>query len=259
MLQGGGRKPDSFLPANGGSDNLQLLRAFGNPIFDAQFDLKVSIKYCTVSGGVFTEIAAAALNATLKTKLPVFMFGHTDQSSGFAKLQSVYPVNVWNYGNMFVYGYNLATTAFGDCDATANAFFTKGDVVLPFYATTAGPVTTVAFVILSSSNVAYATLLDALSSDMFAVNMVRYTIADALVAQYNNTIGVYDLTLFGKFKSDTVNPLAFKQPDQQQVGIVDITIEQPIDKNIAWALYVNYDAIAFTFQVFAKGVDKLRY
>jgi len=256
----GMRKPDSFIPVGGANkaDGLQLLQAFGNPIFDAQFDLKVSIYYFTVSGGVYTEIAASALAASLKTRLPVFMYGHTDYAAGFPKLEAQYPVNVWAYGNMFTYGVTPAQDAFSVMDATVKAKLSKGDVCLPFTATTAGPVNTLGLVVLHSSQVAYATLLNALSSDMFYTTLIRYTIADALVSQLSNTIGTYDLTLFGKFQSDTINPTAFKQPDQQQAGIVDIPVQQGIDKNQAWAMYVNYDAVTFPLQIFANGVDKLK-
>jgi len=253
-----GRKPDSFIP--GGNNSLQLLQAFGNPPFDAQFDLNVTTKYFTVSGGTYTEIAASALNAALKTKLPVFLFGHTDFAGGFPKLQGQYALTGgWAYSLPYIYGTQSAPNpgAFGALTSTVTAFFSLGDLVMLFSAVVGG-VNYVAAVIVHSPQVAYGTLLDALSSDLFYTNLIRYVIADALVAQYSNAIGTYDQTLFGKFKSDSINPNSFKQPDQQQAGIIDIPAVQGIDKNTAWALNVNYDAVFFTLSIFANGVDKLK-
>lgn len=256
------RKVDHFNPpvTNGKANNsMQILSSYGNPVFDAQFDVSVSIRYFTEAAGVYTAVAAGAIVAALRTKLAAFIFGHTDQASGYAKIQGQYPVTGgWLYGDLFVYGRDLARSNFSNLDATAKAVLQKGDVVMPFYATTAGPVNTVGLVIIRSSSVPFADLINALSSDIFYTNMIRYTIADALVAQFNNAIGVYNLSLFGKFLSDSINPNAFKNPEQNQVGIIDMATVQGIDKNIAWALYVNYDAVDFVLQIFANGVDKLK-
>lgn len=260
MLQGG-RRPDSFIPAGGATqgNTLQLLQAFGNPPFDAQFDLSIKLFYFTESGDVYTEIAASALAASLKTKLPAFLFGHTDYAAGYAKLKQQYNVNVWAYNKPFTYWFTPAECTLGPLDATVTAKLEPGDIVFPFTATTAGPVNTLGIVVIHSPQVAYATLLNALSSDLFYTNLIRYIIADtALVAQYANAIGTYDLTLFGKFKSDTINPNSFKQPDQQQAGIVDIPAVQGIDKNTAWGININYNAIDNVLSIFANGVDKLK-
>lgn len=257
VLSMGGRKPDSF-GANG--NPMQLLQSFGNPPFDAQFDINISLLYFTVASGVYTPIAAAALAATLKVKLPTFLFGHTDFAAGYPKLQAQYPPQGgWVYGNIFVQGFTRGYSSFGNLDATALALLQKGDVVQVFEATTAGPVTTVALVVNRSPQVAMATLLNALSSDLFYTNLIRYNVqGEAFVSQFQNAIGTFDQTLFGKFASDTINPNSFKQPDQQQKDLIDIPAVQGIDKNTAWAMYSNYDVVNYVLSIFANGVDKLK-
>lgn len=247
-----------------GRNSLRLGAAWGNPSFTAQFDVTVLIKYFTVSGGVFTERTAAYVLAnapTLATKLPVFLFGNTDFAAGYAKLQTQYTPSVWAYNAPFVYGKDYARTNTAALDSTASALLQNGDLVLPFSATVSGPVTYNALVIVRCAQVPYATLLGALASDKFAMNMLRYVIdtTNYGTAQFNNAIGVYRETLFGKFDSDTVSPTSFKQPDQQQAGIIDLPIEKGIDKSIALATNIDYNVVQIQWSFFVMSVEKLTY
>lgn len=243
---------------------VRLGAQWGNPSFTAQFDITVLLKYFTVAAGVFTARTAAyvlANAATLATTLPVFLFGHTDYASGFSKLRTVYPLSVWAYSRPFIYGKDYAATDTAALDANVTALLQVGDLVLPFTATIAGPVTYNAFVIIRCAQVGYGTLLNALSSDKFAMNTLRYVIDTTTygTTQYNNSIGVYRQTLFGKFDSDTVSPASFKQPDQQQAGIIDMPIEKGIDKSISLATVCNYDTVQFQWSFFVMSVEKLSY
>lgn len=245
-----------------GRNSLRLGAAWGNPSFTAQFDVTVLIKYFTVAAGVFTERTAAYVLAnapTLATKLPAFFFGNTDFASGFAKLQTQYALSVWSYNAPFVYGRDYARTATAELDATATALLQNGDVVLPFSATSGSVYN--ALVIIRCSQVPYATLVSALASDKFAMNMLRYVIDTTTygTSQFNNAIGVYRETLFGKFDSDTVSPTSFKQPDQQQAGIIDLPIEKGIDKSIALAPLIDYNTVQIQWSFFVMSVEKLAY
>lgn len=247
-----------------GRNALRLGSAWGNPSFTAQFDVTVLIKYFTVAAGVFTERTAAYVLAnapTLATKLPAFFFGNSDFAAGYSKLRTQYALSVWAYNDPFVYGKDYARTATAALDATAAALLQNGDVVLPFSATIAGPVTYNALVILRCSQVPYGTLISALSSDKFAMNMLRYVIDTTTygTAQFNNAIGVYRETLFGKFDSDTVSPTSFKQPDQQQAGIIDMPIEKGVDKSISLATLVDYNTVQIQWSFFVMSVEKLAY
>lgn len=245
-----------------GRNALRLGSAWGNPTFTAQFDITILIKYFTVAAGVFTERTAAYVLAnapTLATKLPAFVFGQSDYAAGFAKLQTQYALSVWAYGNPFTAGRDYERTATAALDATALALLQDGDLVLTFSATSGSVYN--ALVIIRCSQVPYATLVAALSSDKFAMNMLRYVIDTVTygAAQYNNAIGVYRETLFGKFDSDTVSPTSFKQPDQQQAGIIDMPIEKGVDKSIALATLIDYNTVQIQWSFFVMSVEKLTY
>jgi hypothetical protein len=237
-----------------------LKAAKGNPSFEAQFDIQFLLKYFTVAAGVFTEVAAAALAATLKTRLTAMIFGNSDFAAGFKRTQQALPLQVWAYDVPFVYGKDYPITQFGALDATAKATLIAGDLVIPFWATTAGPVNTIALCIIRCTQVGYGTLLDAIGSDIFDINMLRYqvpTSGASDINQYANQIGVYKQSLFGKFDSDFVSPNSFKLPEQMQANIIDVPLEKRIDKQVILSLYVNYDCVTFSWSMFVNTVKKI--
>lgn len=243
------------------SNPLTLDAAAGNKPFTAQFDVTVLVKYFTESGGTYTGVAASAIAATLKTKLAAFLFGQSDYAAGFKKSIQQFPVTVWAYGQPFTYGRDVAACAFGALDATVLAQLEIGDIVIPYTATTAGPVDTLALVILRSPQVGYAKLVDSLSSDRFWINNVRYVLTDTTAAgltQYDNEVKVQKQSLFGLFNENSVSPTAFKEPTQFQAGIVDMLINQGIDKNTMMGSYINYDSVTQKFTIFVQNFDRLK-
>ena len=232
----------------------------GGDFFVDQFSVNILTYYFTVAGGVYTNVAAAALATSLKTKLAAFIFGYADFQAGFAKAQSLLPVTVWGYEAPFAYkGVGTGTTSFGNIDATVRAFLQVGDVVQPFTAITAGPVNTAAFVVMRLSNGYYANMLNALASDTFSINKVRYQLTDpTLLGQFNNPIQLINISLFGAAKTDNVDPTAYKQPQQFQAGIIDIGINQMFYKAIGWGIYTNYDSVSYTLSVFVNKTTRLK-
>jgi len=244
--------------------NPALMKSKGNPSFEAQFDVNFLIFYTTEVAGVYTlKTPAQVLAAGLNAKFPAFLFGNSDYSGGFAKLRQQYPVlNGWVMGTPFVYGTQTPHDSFGPTDNTINSQFVTGDLIIPFTVIAAGPVNWSAFVVVRCTQVAYGTLLGALSSDKFIMNMIRYVMADTTavgLAQYSNQIGVFKQTLFGKFDSDYASPNSFKMPENQQTGIIDIPLVKGIDKQIALATYINYDAPNVLWSIFVDSVNKLDY
>jgi hypothetical protein len=250
----------------------QLQASAGNPAFTAQFDVQTRLKYFTVAAGVWTGRTAAyvlANAAALATQLPGFVFGNSDFASGYKKLRENFPLaGGWVYGSPFVYGRDTAEvhiTGLDDVvalDATALAQLQVGDVVIPVSAAIAGPVYYVGLVIVRCTQVGYGTLLDALNSDMFTMNMLRYIISDTSavgLAQYNNNVFVMKQSLFGKFDSDFVSPNSFKLPEQMQDGVIDIPLVKGIDKQVALATYINYDVVDIQWSLFVAMVNKLAY
>jgi hypothetical protein len=234
-----------------------VMASKGNPAFSAQFDTQIFLKYYTLTGGTYTNIAAASLNAALKNKLPVFLFGHADFASGFSKMQQSYPLVNWTYGIPGIVGRSYFTPlAF---DATVNADLQNGDLVFPFTSALPGTgTTTLALVIVRCTQVAYGSLLESISSDRFVMNMIRYVLPDTTqTAQYSQQLGVYYQSLFGKFDSDTLSPNSYKKPEQLQNGIIDIPLKRGIAKQDALATYINYTCVEIDLSFFVYSVDKL--
>jgi hypothetical protein len=235
----------------------------GNPTFAAQFDVNFLLYYFSESSGTYTERTAAyilANEAAGATQLPAFLFGNSDFASGFTKLKSQFALSGWSYGDPFVYGKDYPATFFGVISSTVRAKFRSGDLVLQFYID--DTVNYCAFLVVRCTQVAYSTLLDALSSDMFTLNMIRYVMDDTTavgLAQYSNNVNVFKQSLFGKFDSDFVSPNSFKIPEQQQNGIIDIPLVKGIDKQVALATFQNYDAINVKWSLFVRSVNKLDY
>lgn len=236
----------------------ELARAKGNPAFSAQFDITVLLKYFTLTGGVYTQITAATLNAALKNQLPVYIYGNSDFASGYTALRKVFTLTTWVHGRPGIYGKDdFSELAF---DATVTAQLVLGDMVIPFTSALPGAgTTTLGLAIVRCTQVSYGTLLDSLNSDRFVMNMIRYVIPDTTkIAQFSNNIGIFKQSLFGKFDSDYVSPNSFKKPEQMQNGLIDIPLKKGIDKQIALASYVNYDCIELSWSIFVWQVRKLQ-
>jgi hypothetical protein len=235
----------------------------GNPGFVAQFDIQCTPKFFTVLAGAYTNITPAALLAaqpTLATKFPAFLFGQMDMAGGFALLRQQFPVAVWAYGTPFIYGADSgAGTSFGVLTGTVTAFLSVGDLVIPFTATLGG-VDYATFLIVNCVQSAYGSMVSALSSDLFRMNMIRYNVpsnAATDLAQYIQNVIILKQSIFGKFDQDKLSPNSFKVPEQQQDNIIDVPIKQDFNKQVALATYVNYNT-SFTWNVFVSSVNRLQ-
>lgn len=246
----------------------------GNPQFSAQYDIKATVYYYSYAAGVFTNIvsnsAGTLLPLSLQSSLPVFLFGWNDFKAGFPKLRSQYPVNVWSIGRCFAYGYDngidaiitgvgTALSGITLLDANVTSQLSAGDLVIPFTATVGG-VTYFAMVVVHCNQVAYSTLFESLVSDTFVMNMIRYKLLDQTansIQQYTNNIGLYSLSLYGKFNSDFISPVSFQKPENLLSNIIDIPIKKGVDKSIAVGTYLNCLCQTFTWSTFVWSTKKL--
>jgi len=231
-----------------------------NPSFVAQFQLQVVPYYFSVAAGVYTNIAPAALNATLKVKLPYFLFGNIDFAAGYPILKGLFPISNWKYNTPVVFGStNRPGDDFSAWDANVTSLLQDGDLVIA-YTASAGGTDYLAIKIVRSLDVAFATLLQATQSNLFGTNMVRMSaFSDAAIdiAQFQNPFKCVDLTMFGKFTQDTVNPKSFKNPEQQQKDIIDIDFEFRVSKQKAIGSYFNFDAGTIDLNMFVAYADKI--
>lgn len=251
---------EQVMPASSGGKLMVIQPGKYNPPFKAQIQVQILKAYFTEALDIYTPILPAALAGALQVDLPFFTFLNSDFEAGYAKLKALFPVSGgWAYNPPVVYGKTVTpAAAFGAWDANVTAVLRDGDVVLPFTATTAGPVNTLGLVIIRTSDVPYASLLGATNSNTFKINMLRYTVNDGQEAQFANGILIVDETMFGKVTSDPVNPEAFKNPEQQQDFILDIDIETDINKQKGFASTADYDVLNIRWNLFIEKAFKIQ-
>jgi hypothetical protein len=121
----------------------------------------------------------------------------------------------------------------------------------------AAATTIIAEVHIHCNNVPYLTLVDSLGSDLITLNMIRYTVLLALVAQLGNQITLIMQTLFGKTSTDTLDPNTYITSNTFNPNIADIPLTLPVDKNLILATVVNFDCVQFTWTLTVAKIQKL--
>jgi len=252
------------------SPSNKLAKSKGNPTFSAQFDLTIQTVYATqdvATGLVWATITPAALliaASSLCTKLAFFLFGYSDYTSAYANAISQFPLSIWQQSGVRIVGRDVVLEdQFGsNWKVAIGSQLRQGDVVLCYYGgnPNAGASLYWAYVIIRSTQVAYGTLLNAMSSDRFVINLIRYIQNDTTPAgllQYSNNIAMLQQTLYGKSNKDFVSPNSFKKPDTFQNGIIDIPLKKGLDKQECLASYLNYDAVNIQWSIFVWSTKKL--
>jgi len=229
-----------------------------NPPFKAQIQTQILKYYFTEAAGVYTEIAAAALHATLKVSLPFYLFANADFAAGYAKLQAQFDYSTWTPQPPVRFGKDYpATPPLGVWDSTVLAKLRGGDVVLPCTALAVGGNDYLCLTVIRTSDVPMATLLDATNSNTFNINLIRYTVTAGQETQFANAILVTDETMFGKFSSDPINPESFKNPEQQQDNIIDIDAKVDINKQKGLASMADFDVVSLRWNLFISQATKI--
>jgi hypothetical protein len=275
---------------NGDSDSMELLpngstslskgvgaaisQIVGNPAFKAEVNLTFNIRYYSQAVvGTPVAVAAAAIPAAQQTQLPLYVFGQSDLMGNYTRARSLVAGGAgWTYADM-----KIIKGGSGDVDikplphaAAAvdyasgtifNNLLQNGDllIMVPMAGFVAGAAATtvIAEITVHCGNVPYLTLVDSLGSDLITLNMIRYTVPAALVAQLGNQITLIMQTLFGKTNTDTLDPNTFIHGGTFNPNIADIPITLPIDKNLVLATPVNFDCIQFTWTCTVAKITKL--
>lgn len=244
----------------------KLGRSRNKPVFSAQFDLSFIVKYfdVTAADGTTAAILPAGLLAAAQNSVPGIFFGNSDYASGFTFGQQKLPLTNWSYLRSYIYGANEPTVV-TEGPGTAYAFpaaitnvLRKGDLVIELYYDSGGATDNKALVIHRCQQVGYGTLLASIGSDRFVINQLRYTIPDTTkIAQYSEQIRLLRQSLFGRNQEDFVSPQSFKNPQQQQNGIVDIPLKKGVDKETLLATYLNYDVGQVDWSIFVWKTKKI--
>lgn len=246
----------------------------GNPPFKAEVNLTFNIRYYSQAVvGTPVAVAAAAIPAAQQTQLPLYVFGSSDLTSGFAKARQLVPGGGgWTYADMKVVqggmgevDYNPLPHAAGGLDYALGTVFNNllqpGDllVAVPMAGFVAGAAATTvtAEIQIRCNNVPYLTLIDSLGSDLITLNMIRYTVPVALVAQLGNQITLIVQTLFGKTNNDTLDPNTYITSNTFNPNIADIPLTLGIDKNLTLATVVNFDCVQFTWTLTIAKIQRL--
>lgn len=229
------------------------------PYYQANFDTQFLTKYFSQAASVYTPITDPEnLDNSLKTKLFAFLFGNSDSKAGYADARGRVKLSVWEIGDSFIFGRDVARDGFNNSlPISVTAQFQVGDMITP-YTATAGGTDYAAYVIIRVANIAYGSLLGAIDSDQFSMNMLRYVLnSTSDLAQYAEQIELVNLSLFGKQGSDTISPNSFKKPENQQETIIDMTYNLHINKETMIVVPILYNVVNFSWSIFVSTVEKL--
>lgn len=246
-------------PAN--ITDTRLGRGAGNPAFVAQFDLVAELQLYTIvtATGVYTKIAASALDADILTDIPFFFFGQADFQAAYKKGLSEFPNQnaLWTTGKAGIFKKDSGFSF--DGQSVVENELTRGDGIMELTSTEPGGGTTsLAVLRIKCNQVAYGTLLDFLSSSTFVLNKIRYKVPSGKEEQFNSDINISKQSIFGASSKDSVSPNAFLDPDQNQPNIVDIPINQLINKEVELVTYMDLsnENVTFTWSIYVSNVNK---
>lgn len=231
--------------------------AVGNPLSKTEIALTISIVYGNLGVGV---VAPVAIPVAAQTRLPVWLFGLTDYYSGYLKMNTLLnPTPAWqrnaNLGisnvPMGIYGFNFYTA-----DLFMLPFLATGDMVLCF---NFAPTNIYGLVIIHCNNVAYGTFLNSFVSDLITIDMLRFIVNAVDILQFTNPVIFGTQTLFGKVKTDNIDPRKYIKPTMPQQQISDIPLDLPIDKSLMIGFNMNFDCNPINIVMFVKKVESLTH
>lgn len=268
-----------------GGDNLELIPGgtpsvnsgigasispiIGNLPFKAELTFNISVRYFSQAvPGTPVVVAAAAIPAAQKVPLPLYMFAQGDLQSNYARIKQQLPSSGWDISKMaIIVGGNKAACTIKPLSfapyalgSIINSNVSDGDILLAFpmvgFVAGAAATTVIAEVLIHGTNVAYKTLVDALSSDQIVLNMIRYTVDTTQTAQLQNQLLIGYQTALGKATFDTLDPNTYVTGGTYNRNISDIPIGMKLDKNLLLGTYVHYDSLGFSWTVMIAAVQK---
>lgn len=238
----------------------KLGRIAGNPDFLDQFNLTFKTYYYDVTHGVM--VAAAALPASLKNKLPVFLFGNSDYAGGFQKTRSFFPLTTWSllHPAAVFYNYGIINKEIQVSNQIVSnnltPFVKTGQLFFQYFATVAGT-SYVALIVIDCPQVAYGSLLDSINSDIFQINMIRYYVDPTNLNQLTNQILILHKSTFGKTQDDWIDPNLFVTGKTFNTNIADIPLNMEINKSKSFGFYIEYDCINFNWSITVESTKKI--
>lgn len=210
----------------------------GNPKGKSKFSLNVLLKF----GSAGVEITPAALPAAAQNPVPFIGFGNADYNGGYEKALSQFNDD-WLFYRSGVWQRDISSLNVPPIEN----YLDTGDYVIEWQVDVGGTLYW-AYTIIKSPNIAYGNLLNSTNSDTFFMNNIRFSINDLTqLAQFDESIIVYNVSLFGKSVFDTIVPSDLKSPEQYQNGIIDIPLARQMNKATGFAMAMNYTLGSFTW------------
>jgi len=242
---------DSELLAGVKKAMVPLGKLRGEPYFKAEITLTVT----SIFTNVFGIVAPAAIPAALQTRLPVYLFGLTDNYSGYLAGTRVTPLSAgWFFqpGISGIFGYNN-----GVVPVFLLPFLQPGDFIFAYDDNTPAGVFWQCFIIIHCNNVGYGTFLNSFSNDLIILNSIRYGCPLANLNQMNNPLHFTTQSLFGKVVTDTIDPRIYITNQQFQQQISDMPITLPIDKSLIMSTNLDFDCQNISFLLAVQKVKPL--
>lgn len=218
------------------------------------------------------------------SSIPVPIFGNSDFAAGFVKSMALNAPNVGKLIGGFIvtqdgFAYSVSNDLINATgivsptiefysEAVKQGIAKKGDLIVAYVS----PVSNIELpdeslqskfqileVVVSCPQVAYGTLLDAISSDTFVIDGIRYTVPDVTkIDQFTNAIQTVRQSLFGKLQSDSMNPNSMNMPFNNQTNIIDVPLQLGVDKNLIVNTRINASCRKFIWSLFIKTTQKIK-
>jgi hypothetical protein len=235
-----------------------LSKAVGNPLTKNELSINTDVFFYDVAAAIF--LAPAAVPATHQLPLPVWYFGLTDVYSGYSKAQFIEPNNLQgnSWGLLFqgFWQYNI----FAGLPGLMILLMQPGDYIMRYASNVPAGVLNPnidAYVRIRCENIAYATLVHSLMSDIIFLNTIRFSVAMAAILQFARSIKIAHLSTFGKLNIDTIDPRLFILPTEPQQNIADLPVKIPIDKSIIITTQIDFVCQHFNFILFVEKIEVL--
>lgn len=202
----------SDLNRKGNRRGARVVNKYVSGVKQLQGAIRASNGVASGAAGEMRSVAQLSINikrvtAAIPDNLPFVLFGRTSLKN-YYKNQIVNP---------------LLPSGVTYTNLSVAAFATSEKVIFEY---TAGAAVDTVEVTLQNSNITYPELLEALYTNMFEIGKIRHVISNtttgAALNQQNLGLFFFKNTMFGKTESNTLNPIDYKNPQQQQAGIIDI-------------------------------------
>lgn len=197
------------------------------------------------------DIIVTRLTAAIAEVLPFPLFGAATLESGLQQ-------DVGNYlasSNTSLVGIQYGMAFIGSGDETITPVLSSSNKLRLQYKNGSD----LDIIEITCTSVPYPQFVQSTFSDIFTLNKIRMTISDSsLVNQFSQQMVFTRKSIFGKFVSNPLTATAFSSPFQLRTDIVDVNVNDNVDKETAiWCKILATADFSITYSVFVQKYTKL--